>query len=122
MRLMAWLTRLHDAQVATRNVVDPWLYPLGRVRGHIDFDGLERVTSQTLLDLLEVPQRSRRAPVYRRVAKLMAELGWTAVRVRARTRSDYLEQVRGYCRDTRNGLLSTGPNHEFAPVGSSAPV
>jgi hypothetical protein len=24
------------------------------------FDGLERVTSQTLLDLLEVPQRSRK--------------------------------------------------------------
>jgi hypothetical protein len=113
---MAWLTRLHNAQVATRNV-DPWLYPLGRVRGHIDFDGLERVTSQTLLDLLEVPQRSRRAPVYRRVAKLMAELGWTAVRVRARTRSDYLEQVRGYCRDAR--CRSKIPDQEGAAAGSA---
>jgi hypothetical protein len=117
--VMSWLTRLHDAQVATRNV-DPWIYPLGRVRGHIDFDGLERVTSQTLLDLLEVPQRSRRAPVYRRIAKLMAELGWTAVRVRDLTRGGYKEQVRGYARDTR--CRSTVPNRERAPVGSSAPV
>jgi hypothetical protein len=72
---------------------DPW--PL---RGKIDFDGLERVTSQKILDLLEIPQHSRRAPVYRRVAKLMAELGWTAVRVRDLTGRGCKEQVRGYCR------------------------
>jgi hypothetical protein len=77
---------------------DPWLLPLGRLRGKMDFDGLERVTSQKILDLLEIPQRSRRAPVYRRVAKLMAELGWTAVRVRDLTGRGCREQVRGYCR------------------------
>jgi hypothetical protein len=78
---------------------DPWLLPLERLRGKIDFvDGLERVSSQTLLDILEVPQRSRRGPVYRRVAKLMAELGWTAVRVRDLTGRGRTEQVRGYCR------------------------
>jgi hypothetical protein len=101
MLVMSWLTRLHDAQVATRTVVDPWRFPLERVRGKIDWDGLERVSSQTLLDLLEVPQRSRTAGTCRRLAKLMAELGWTAVRVRDRTRGGYLEQVRGYCRDAR---------------------
>lgn len=99
---MHFLARLHEEQekIATRNA-DPWLLLLGRLRGKIDFDGLERVTSQKILDLLEIPQRSRRAPVYRRVAKLMAELGWTAVRVRDMTRGGYLEQVRGYCRDAR---------------------
>jgi hypothetical protein len=98
-----FLGRLHEEQEknAARNV-DPWLLPLGRVRGKIDFDGLERVTSQKILDLLEIPQRSRRAPVYRRLAKLMAELGWTAVRVRDMTPGGYLEQVRGYCRNARN--------------------
>ena len=118
---MAWLTKLHDAQadVAARNI-DPWLLLLGRVRGQINFDGLERVSSQTLLDLLEIPQRSRRAPVYRRVAKLMAELGWTAIRVRDLTRGGYREQVRGYARDAR--CRSTVPNRECASVGSSAPV
>jgi hypothetical protein len=63
---------------------------------------MERVSTQTLLDMLEVPQRSRTAGTYRRLAKLMAELGWTAVRVRDRTRGGYLEQVRGYVRDARS--------------------
>jgi hypothetical protein len=36
--------------------------------------------------MLEVPQRSRTADTYRRLAKLMAGLGWTAVRVRDLTR------------------------------------
>ncbi len=78
---------------------DPWLLPLSRVRGKVDFaDGLERVSSQTLLDILAVPQQNRRAPVYRRVAKLMAQLGWTPVRVRDLTGRGFKEQVRGYCR------------------------
>jgi hypothetical protein len=37
-----------------------WL-PLRLVRGKLEFDGLERVSSQTILDMLEVPQRSRTA-------------------------------------------------------------
>ena len=83
---------------AAAEVVDPWLAPLHRVRGKAGFDGLERVSSQTLLDMLEVPQRGRTAGTYRRIAKLMVELGWTAVRVRDLTRGGYIEQIRGYCR------------------------
>ena len=86
--------------MAARNG-DLWRLSLERVRGKIDFDGLERVSTQTLLDILEVPQCNRRAGTYRRLAKLMAELGWTAVRVRDLTRGGYKEQVRGYCRDGR---------------------
>ena len=57
------------------------------MRGKVDFyDGLERVTAGTL----------------RRLAKVMAELGWTAVRVRDLTRGGYFEQIRGYCRDARS--------------------
>jgi hypothetical protein len=68
---------------------------LQRVRGKVEFDGLERVSSRALLDMLEVPQRSRTAGVYRRLATLMAEMGWTAVRVRDLMRGGYKEQVRG---------------------------
>jgi hypothetical protein len=78
-----------------------WL-PLRRARGKVEFDGQERVSSQTILDMLEVPQRSRTAGTFRRLAKLMAELGWMAVRVRDLTRGGYKEQVRGYCRAPRN--------------------
>jgi hypothetical protein len=80
---------------------DPWRPPLERLRGQIGDDGLERVTTQAVLDLLEVPQRRRRAGAYRRLSKVMAQCGWAAVRVRGMTRGGYLEQVRGYCRDAR---------------------
>ena len=59
------------------------------------------VLNTSVLDVLEVPQRSRRAGTYRRLAKLMTELGWTAVRVRGMTRGGYLEQVRGFAKAAR---------------------
>ena len=98
---MSLLERLRAASMAVEHPADPWLAPLQRVHGKVDYDGLERVTSQTLLDMLEIPQRSRTAGTFRRLAKLMAELGWTAVRVRDLTRGGYTEQVRGYVRDAR---------------------
>jgi hypothetical protein len=98
---MSLLERLRVESVAVEHPADPWLARLRRVRGKVEFDGLERLTSQSLLDMLEVPQRSRTAGTYRRLAKLMAELGWAAVRVRDLTRGGYKEQVRGYCRVPR---------------------
>ena len=93
--------RQTQAEVIAQNA-DPWRLALERVRGKIGDDGIERITTQLLFDILEVPQRSRGAGACRRLAKLMAELGWTAVRVRGLTRGGYLEQVRGYARDARN--------------------
>jgi hypothetical protein len=96
------LGKLRAAKAELEMPEDPWLAPLQRVRGKIEFDGHERVSSQTLLDMLEVPQRT--AGTFRRVAKLMTELGWSAVRVRDLTRGGYKEQVRGYVRtDSRRG-------------------
>ena len=97
---MSFLERLHEerAKLAARRG-DPWRLPLERLHGKIGDDGIERVTTQIVFDILEVPQRSRGAGACRRLAKLMAELGWTAVRVRGLTRGGYLEQVRGYCRE-----------------------
>jgi hypothetical protein len=91
--------REEAAKAAAAESADPWRLTLERVRGKVDFhDRLERVSSQTLLDFLEVPQSNRTTGTFRRLAKVMAELGWTAVRVRGLTRGGYLEQVRGYCR------------------------
>ena len=95
---MSLLGKLREELLAVEQPADPWLAPLQRVRGKVEFDGLERVSSQTLLDILEVPQRSRTAGAYRRLAKLMAQLGWTALRVRDLTRGGYKEQIRGYVR------------------------
>jgi hypothetical protein len=96
------LGKLKAAKIELETPADPWLAPLQRVRGKVEFDGQERVSSQSLLDLLEIPQRDRKAGTYRRVARLMAELGWTAVRVRDLTRGGYKEQVRGYVRRAPN--------------------
>ncbi len=96
---MSFLAKLRAAEAeALTQDVDPWRLRLERVRGKVDFDGLERVSTQTVLDALEIPQRERTAGVYRHLAKLMSELGWTAVRVRDLTRGGYKEQVRGYVR------------------------
>jgi hypothetical protein len=99
---MSFLQRLGtaSAEIASRNI-DPWRLPLERLHGKVGDDGIERVTTQTLFDILEIPQRSRGAGACRRLAKVMSELGWTAVRVRGLTRGGYREQVRGYCRDGR---------------------
>jgi hypothetical protein len=135
---MSWLSKIQEAKVkAVARNVDPWRLPLERVRGKTGYDGLERVSSQTLLDILEVPQRSRTAGHRRTgsghrtffssgrpsseadpeavpqcptesLAKIMTELGWTAVRVRDLTRGSYKEHVRGYCRTAR--CRSTVPN------------
>jgi hypothetical protein len=100
----SFVERLRQAETecAAAETAEPWRFALERVRGKIDFDGLERVSSQTLLDLLQVPQRDRTAGTFRRLSKLMTELGWSAVRVRDLTRGGYKEQVRGYCRDAHN--------------------
>ena len=104
MRALTFRERMREeaAKVAAAESADPWRLTLERVRGKIDFfDRLERISSQTLLDLLQVPQRNRTAGTFRRLAKVMAELGWTAVRVRDLTRGGYKEQVRGFSRDAR---------------------
>ena len=109
MRAVTFRERMREeaAKAAAAEVTDPWSLRLARVRGKTDFyDGLERISSQTLLDLLEVPQRNRTAGTYRRLCKIMSELGWTAVRVRHLTRGGYREQVRGYCRDARKRQAS----------------
>jgi hypothetical protein len=114
---MSLLARLHEEQnkIAARNG-DPWLLRLERVQGQVDYDGIARVSTQTLLDILEVPQNRRTAGTYRLLKKTMAALGWTAVRVRDMTRGGYKEQVRGYCRDARNGHRSTVSDRDRTPA------
>jgi hypothetical protein len=94
--------KLARAAMAAQDAEHPWKLRLERVRGKIDYDGVERVSTQTLLDILEIPQHSRRTRAYQVLSRVMAELGWTAVRVRDRTRGGYLERVRGYERDARD--------------------
>ena len=68
--IMSWLAKLQaaKAEMATQKV-DPWRLRLERVRGHVGDDGIERISTQTLFDHLEVLQRSRAAGACRRLAQ-----------------------------------------------------
>ena len=107
---MSFLEKLRAQSLEVERPADPWRLRLERLRGKVDFDGLERVSTQHVLDVLELPQRDRTAGVYRHLAKLMGELGWTAVRVRDLTRGGYKEQVRGYIRDGHRDQRSPNQN------------
>jgi tripartite-type tricarboxylate transporter receptor subunit TctC len=77
---MSFLELLKQKKIETlARDADPWLIPLERLRGQIGHDGLEKIQTQRVLDLLEVPQSSRRAGTYRRLTKVMTQLGWSAV-------------------------------------------
>lgn len=99
---MSFLSKLQaEKEKIVAQHAEPWRLRLERVRGQIGDDGIERISTQTLFDHLEVLQRSRGPGACRRLAKVMRDLGWTPVRVRDLTRGGYKEQVRGYCRDPR---------------------
>jgi hypothetical protein len=96
---MSLIARLRAAEAElTATNSDPWLVRLERRRGKVGDDGVERIATQTLFDCLEVRQRNRGTGACRRLAQVMRELGWTAVRVRDLTRGGYVENIRGYCR------------------------
>jgi hypothetical protein len=100
---VSFVEKLRAAAAEAAQPVDPWRLRLERVRGEIGLDNLERISTQTLLDILGIPQCKRTAGTYRHLAKIMSELGWAAVRVRDLTRGGYKEQVRGYTRRARAG-------------------
>jgi hypothetical protein len=98
---MSFIASLREGKNKVQTSKDTWHLCLEGVRGKVGEDAIERVSTQTLFDVLELAQRSRTAGACRRLAKIMRELGWTPVRVRDLTRGGYKEQVRGYCRDPR---------------------
>src|SRR2546423_3850690 len=81
MRALTFRERMREeeAKAAAAEAADLWRLRLERVRGKVDFfDELERISSQTLLDLLEVPQHNRTAGTFRRLSEIMTQLGWGA--------------------------------------------
>ena len=78
----------------------PWTLRLQRLRGTVDHDGIERITTQAIFDRLDGPQKARTPATCSTLARLMQDQGWSPVRVRGLTRGGFREQVRGYARDT----------------------
>lgn len=104
--MTSWLAKLEEMKAGINAPVDPWRLRLERLRGKIGDDGIERVASQAVLDVLEVPQRARGAGVCRRLRKIMRELGWRPIKARGLNQRGLLEQIRGYARDKSGSPLS----------------
>jgi hypothetical protein len=111
---MSWVTRLEEyrqralraKEAENARNSDPWRLPLGRLRGKIGDDGVERISTQAVFDVLEVPQRNRGAGACRRLASLMRELGWTPIKARGLNQAGFCDQIRGYAREQRPSPLS----------------
>ena len=104
---MGFLDLLRQSQAdAAASRADPWVIRLERIRGKVGDDGVQRISSQAILDILEVPQRNRGAGACRRLAKIMRGLGWRPIKARGLNQRGILEQIRGYAKDTRGSPLS----------------
>jgi hypothetical protein len=97
---VSFISSLEQSKREAQAVKDPWLLRLDGLRGKKWDDGIERISTQTIFDDLEVPHRSRNAGACRRLAKLMGELGWNPIKARGLTQGGFRDQVRGYARDT----------------------
>ena len=102
---MSFIKMLKEARSQATAKPDPWRLRLERIRGKVGYDAVERVSTQAVLDFLEVPQRGRNAAACRRLAKLMRELGWSPIKARGMTQQGFRDQVRGWARDQSGKAL-----------------
>ena len=51
---MSFLSSLHESKKAALAAKDPWLLRLERIKGKSWDDGIERISTQTIFDILEV--------------------------------------------------------------------
>src|SRR5437868_1005613 len=106
--MVSWVTRMRDvaAEMAAARNADPWRLRLERLRGKVGDDNVERIGTQAIFDVLEVPNRNRGAGACKRLGRLMRELGWSPIKARGLNHRGLLEQIRGYARDPRGSPLS----------------
>jgi hypothetical protein len=106
--MVSWVTRMRNAQaeMAVARKADPWRLRLERLRGKVGDDNVERIGTQAIFDVLEVPRRNRGAGACKRLGRLMRELGWSPIKARGLNQRGLREQIRGYARDPRGSPLS----------------
>ncbi len=93
----SFIARLRAAR-STIEPSDPWTETLRRVKGISGSDGVARIATDKVFDLLELPRFQRTPEAGKRVKAIMLRFGWTAVRswhVSSRGRA---ARVRGYAR------------------------
>jgi hypothetical protein len=90
------------AEEAQRKRPHPVEDRIAQVRGTIGPDGVERISSQQLANVLALEPKERTPATWRTIAAAMAQHGWTPVRYRDVGRSGHREQLRGFARPARD--------------------
>jgi hypothetical protein len=113
-RSQSFLERLqHDIVTARASASeDPWERKLGKLKGRIGHDGIERVSTYDVFDLLEVPMRRRPSETVR-LSRIMRQLGWTNIRARGLNPGSYRDRVRGYAREVPGHPTTLQRPNEF---------
>ncbi len=105
------LRRIAEAARAAP-VQDPWESALRKLKGRVGPDGIERVSTNDVFDVLEVPMR-RRASLTVRLSSAMRRLGWTNIRARGLNPGSYRDRVRGYAREVSGHPVTARKPNEF---------
>jgi hypothetical protein len=94
---MSFIERLRDAR---NNITpsNPWLPLLVKLRGQRGSDGVERLTTEHIFDILDVPLSKRTPQAARTICSAMVALGWSPIRLRSASSRGRSSRVRGYGR------------------------
>jgi hypothetical protein len=105
---------LREGAEAARKVTagDPWEPTLRKLKGRVAHDGVERISTNDVFDVLEVPMR-RRASLTVRLSRVMRRLGWTNIRARGLNPGSYRDRVRGYAREVPGHPATLRAPNEF---------
>jgi hypothetical protein len=91
---------------------DPWERKLRKLKGKIGHDGIERISTYDVFDLLEVPMRRRPSETIR-LSRIMRQLGWANIRARGLNPGSYRDRVRGYAREAPGHPATLQRPNEF---------
>jgi hypothetical protein len=96
----SFVQQLCDAAHSARraNAEDPWTPALRKIKGKIGQDGVERISTTDVFDILEVPMGARPAQTVR-LSRVMRQIGWQNIRARGLNPGSYRDRVRGYARE-----------------------
>ena len=107
-------------EASKKNSSDPWFEPTSRLKGRVDWDSWEYITSQQCLDALEVPMRARDGALFRRLTRVMRKHEWEPIRIKING-GGVIDRVRGYQRKT-NKLPHPQVSREFrGKIDTSTP-
>src|ERR1700751_5695720 len=105
-------TLRHAADAVRTTKEDPWEPTLRKLKGRIGADGVERLSTAQIFDLLEIPMR-RRPSLTVRLSGVMLKLGWTNIRARGLNPGSYRDRVRGYAREIPGHPATLRKPNEF---------